>query len=92
VTSWWLIVDALAVYRLVRLVQRDTITNRPRAWLNDRYAGGWLMELTICPWCLSVWIAAAVCTATYFIPTVWSWFAAPLALSAAAGWLSDRER
>ncbi len=97
-TSWghwspaaWLVLDALAVYRLTRLTQRDTITAGPRSWMHKRYKGGWLLELVTCPWCMSFWIGLGVALATYFAPFAWSWPAAALALSAVAGWLTDRE-
>lgn len=32
-SAWWLVVDALAVYRLTRLVVRDSITERAREWV-----------------------------------------------------------
>lgn len=85
----WLLVDALAVYRLSRLVTQDTITERPRTWITDRYETG-VGTLVQCAWCISVWIAAPVLAATVWIPAAWSWLAALLALSAVAGYLSER--
>jgi hypothetical protein len=53
-------VDALAVARIVRFIQQDTLIDTQREWLQ-----GWLvnhrqwkaMELLNCPWCLSVHVA-----------------------------------
>lgn len=97
-TSWghwspavWLVLDALATYRLIRLVQRDTITSRPRAWAHKRYSGGWLLELVTCPWCLSIWVGAGVTLLTYFVPFAWSLVVTALVFSAVTGWFSDRE-
>ena len=94
-TSWlnwgpagWLVVDALAVYRLCRLVARDSITRPFRAWLEREYTGP-LVTLSTCVWCLSVTAAAAVVALTWWIPLIWSYVAAALALSAAAGLLSE---
>lgn len=93
-TDWppalWLVINTLAVYRLTRLAIRDTILNRPRRWLVDRYEGG-LVTLATCPWCLAVWIAAVVVALTWAIPSVWAFPAFGLALAAGTGWLADRE-
>ena len=97
VTSWlgwppwvWLVVDALAVYRLARLVARDTILRGLRRWVAGRYEGLAVEGMT-CMWCLTVWFAAAVVALTYFVPWWWSWPASALALSAAAGFLAGKE-
>lgn len=96
----WLAVDALAVYRLTRAAVKDKITERPRRWaatLPDRYEGPLaapaplLAYLASCPWCASVWVAAAVVALTVFAPLWWSYAATGLALAAVSGWLSDRE-
>jgi len=97
VTSWlhwgaatWLIVDALAVYRLARLIARDGLTKRVRRRMIDRYEGP-LVELVSCPWCLSVYFAAGAVVLTYFVPYAWSFIASGLAMSAVAGFLAERE-
>jgi hypothetical protein len=86
----WILVDALAVYRLSRLVTRDTILRPARRWLTARYEG-MLVELVGCMWCVSVWLAAAVVALTWWLPYWWSFPATGLAFSAVAGWLGDRE-
>lgn len=50
-------IDALAVARLVRLIGKDTITERPRVWVL-MHAPRWMKAKTLlrCPWCLSVWL------------------------------------
>ncbi|MGW5819180.1 DUF1360 domain-containing protein [Streptomyces noursei] len=63
-----------ATARLTRLLGRDTITYFLRDWLarkstpqNDDDTPpalyGWLNDLIVCPWCLSIWIAAVVAPA-----------------------------
>lgn len=57
------LLDALASWRLVRLLQRDEITREPRMALT-----GWLLKngwtktrfLIQCPHCLGMWAAAFV--------------------------------
>lgn len=88
----WLLVDGLATYRLARLVTQDTILHRPRQWVTNRWPPrpGRLSELTVCPWCCSSWLGAGVLAATRYVPSVWWWVGIPLALSAVAGYLSER--
>lgn len=77
---WWWAVYALAVVRLTGLVAYDEITrplreaavrrlNPTQSWHRKvaYLLGGATDEGDGCPWCLSVWIAAAV------TPVVW-WF------------------
>lgn len=88
----WLLVDALAVYRLARLVTQDDILIRPRTWLTTRWPvkPGKPSELVVCPWCVSIWLGLAVYAFTRYVPDIWVWAAVPLALSAVAGYLSER--
>jgi hypothetical protein len=57
------VAEVLAVARIVRLIQTDSITEHPRKktldWLyaHKRYR---LMELLDCPWCASVHVAGAL--------------------------------
>lgn len=96
---WWLVVDAGCVFRLTALLTRDTITQPVRSWLGRPFELGgaklqggrwWLFELATCPWCISVWIAAATVTFTVLAPAVWQYVAFAACLSAAAGVLSER--
>jgi hypothetical protein len=79
---WWLVVDALATYRLTILVTRDAITEPLR---RGRRAIFWA-----CTWCTSIWIAAVVVALTRFWPTEWQYPAMLLALSAVAGYMGER--
>ena len=91
----WAVLDALATYRLTRLVTSDRITEGAR-----RRAGGWdpaiatmtrpgLFDFLTCPWCVGIWVAAAVVGLTAGAPSVWRYPAAGLAFAAVAGWLAE---
>lgn len=82
---WWLIVDALAVYRLAQLVGKDAITQPIRDAASERTT----LFLT-CPWCVGLWIAAGVVVLTRFAPSAWQYAALALALSGVAGFLAER--
>ena len=98
-SMWWLLADAGCTFRLTALATKDTITAPIRTWLGAPFAldgaklGGprwWLFELSTCPWCISVWIAAGAVTLTALTPSVWQYPAMALALSGAAGFLAER--
>lgn len=84
--------DAVAVYRLVRLLQQDQITEVPREAFIRRYGvvrhGVDWGALASCPWCLSVWIGAGVVLARTAAPRVWGMAARGLAFSAGTGVIS----
>lgn len=97
-----LILDALAVFRLTRLVVADTITAPLRERLIGRKpavtrdidgerimiaARPKLAEFITCPWCTSPYLAAIVVGCQALIPTLWQYPCAVLAFSAAAGLL-----
>lgn len=85
---WRWIVDALAVYRLTRLVTADGITEDFRAridsWAHTADAPAWrdkAAELVECRWCTSMWWALGlvlIVRRTSWWPTI----ADALALSA----------
>lgn len=54
-------------------------------------AGGPLAYLVGCPWCASVWLAAGVALARRAAPLPWALAARALTMSAATGWLSERD-
>ena len=93
-----LAVDALATYRLTRLVVSDEITQPAiehvsgsvqAAW--GKPAREWFDRLTSCAWCSSVWIAAGVVTARAVAPRAWAPVARLLAFSAVAGSIARRD-
>ncbi len=99
-----IVLNALATYRLARLVTEDTIMEPFRRRLYGHVARPFTVaeqELQIaarprvavfitCPWCVSIWIAAAVVALQALVPGQWSYAAAGLAFSAAAGLIADR--
>ena len=61
-----LVLGAAATARLARLVTTDTIFSSPRlryVQKMDRTGHPKLAELAVCPWCVSVWIGAALAVA-----------------------------
>jgi hypothetical protein len=85
-----LALDALAVYRLTVLLQKDVLPPLPR--LRDAVMRRWgakpVSELVDCPWCLSVWLGAVAVVARRATPRLWAVLAGLLASSAATGLLS----
>lgn len=87
-----LIVDALATFRLTRLIVSDSITATPRhalqQWLLE---GGHVkaFEFTACPWCVGQWVAFGVVIARKVAPKVWHPVACALAFSAVTGILAE---
>lgn len=77
--------DAVAVYRIVRFIQRDSLIETQREWVINRYGHLKITELATCPWCLSIWVAAGVVTARHVAPRLWGMIARGLAFSAGAG-------
>ena len=72
------VVLSLVCYRITRFIVKDTIIDGFRIWLHTVILGRkpalWrekLGELISCPFCISVWIAAALAVvADYFVPSV----------------------
>lgn len=88
-----LALDALAAYRLTRLVVDDTIADAPRNFVLDALddagpAGAKIAEGLACYWCVGLWIATAAAAARR--SRAWRAARYPLALSAAVGILAER--
>lgn len=62
----WVAVAGIAAYRITRLLVIDTLFEEPRdalqRWLGrgDGFFRQKLLELTLCPYCVGVWVSAAV--------------------------------
>lgn len=82
-----LVVDALAAYRLTRLVTRDKITAPLRAPLVDR--PGLAGELVSCEWCVGVWASFGVVALRRLVPGAWAPVADALALAAVVGLIAE---
>jgi hypothetical protein len=89
------VVDALATYRLTRLLVSDGIADRPRQALLHRCAERGhtkLVELIECPWCTGFWISVVAVGARRVAGRRWAPIGEALALSAVAGLLAAAVR
>lgn len=86
------VVDALATYRLTRLVVEDEIAAplRDRVWARDDPGMARIGYLVTCPWCVSFWVAVAVVAARRAAPGPWGLAARVLAFSAVTGAAANR--
>ena len=75
-------IDALAVYRITRLVTEDTILDRQRDWIAQN-APDKIAYLVTCPHCVSQHAGLIAVFARTVAPRVWNPLATALALSAA---------
>lgn len=86
-------VDALATFRLTRLLTEDVITSPVREKILKKYPPteeSWSYALT-CPWCASVWAGLGVMAARRMFPAGWDAVATGLAASAVTGLVSERQ-
>jgi hypothetical protein len=84
-------VDALAVARLVRLIQHDDIwpiMETRQAYL-AKVKGSRFGDLATCPWCLGFWMGTLVVVLRIRFPRGWSWIARVLAGSEVAGHMAS---
>lgn len=85
------VLTAGLILRLTRLVVADQISHRARVWIVLKLGPTHpVAVLVTCTWCMSVWIAAAVCAAAYWWDDTRWWTLAALAATASllAGWSS----
>lgn len=87
------VIYALCTYRLSVLITLDSITRRFRInvinW-SRRKSHVWLGTLVECTWCVSVWVGGGVVLLSRFAGSWAVYPCAALAVSAVAGFLSDR--
>lgn len=97
---WTVTLLGAACYRLTRLATEDSfppaaeLRQRAETWL-EQHAPNWA-ELPTCPWCTGLWVAALAAAGTEWADRrgrldLALLAAAPLAISAAVGAISDRE-
>lgn len=84
--------DALAVYRLTKLVIDDKITEDYREAVFERFPPettkiGFMFT---CPWCISIWVGFGVVLARKIAPEAWDATATALAASSVSGLLAER--
>jgi Protein of unknown function (DUF1360) len=66
---------SLAIFRLIRLVCYDVVTQFVRDWLETKTPGtflGTLSALIHCPWCAGLWFAFFV--TFFYFATPFAWF------------------
>lgn len=84
---WHDILYWLAVYRVTVLLWRDGIAAPFRSLARRNR---WTWQLVQCPWCLSVWVAAALWPMAWLnTPWVW-WVFLAASASAVTGFLAER--
>ncbi|MGL4998065.1 MAG: DUF1360 domain-containing protein [Cetobacterium sp.] len=83
---------ALAAYRLTRLIVEDTIFERPREALFNRFPpeSTKIGYLFTCYHCMGLWIATFTVVCYILIPTATIIAALVLAISAIVGLISER--
>lgn len=53
-----LVLYALAVMRITRLINFDTIMDWLHTWIGSRFGpGSWQAEFAVCPWCIGMWVS-----------------------------------
>ncbi|MFE6405110.1 hypothetical protein [Streptomyces alboflavus] len=79
------IVTWLAGARIVRFFNDDSLADPLRHWLKRKYGDGSKpVQFATCPWCLSVWVYAALFPLAYYCGDQ-DWFLLP-ALVLGASW------
>ena len=94
VSSVWLVVHALAAFRLTRLWLLDSLPPLPaiRHHVLQKWGNKWWTDLFVCGWCAGFWISAAVVAfASSPLAPAWNWLSLALAVSAVVGLMMDRK-
>jgi hypothetical protein len=87
------LVDALATYRLTRLVVEDRVPfGSLRDWITDRWPSSLAAEWVGCAWCAGMVTAGGVTMARALLPRWWSTPAMVLACSAVTGLVTTWEQ
>jgi hypothetical protein len=85
------VIDALATYRLTKLVIDDEITKDLRKKWFEKFPpqSTKLGFMATCPWCAGFWVATGVVAARTVAPAAWEKAGAAFAFSAVAGMLEE---
>lgn len=84
----------LCAYRITRAITRDKLPllRRPRERALRRWTAGkatdWRAEFIVCPWCVGVWVAAAMTLVADLVGSVWAPGLTFLAVASAVGMLT----
>jgi hypothetical protein len=92
VPTWLiLLLNVGAVYRLSRVIARDSLTDGFRSRMSAKYHGA-LINLMLCMWCLSFWfgLLALFLTAWQTTHDLWLVCCYVLTLSTITGYMSER--
>lgn len=97
-TFFVLSVYVLAVMRLTRLLNADTILDPVRIRLARRYGPeATVLEFLGCPWCVGFWLSLAAAPVVVIALDLSWWWAVPLALACSqvtgmvSPWFSDED-
>jgi hypothetical protein len=79
----WLAIWTLAVMRVTRLINFDTIMDWLHNWVGNKFGpGSWQAEFFMCPWCIGMWVSlASAWFPIWKLEIGWAWYV-PLALAA----------
>jgi hypothetical protein len=89
-----LFIDAIAVYRLTRLVVEDGITAPIRDRIISKRDGStrdWWEQLLTCRYCVGIYVGVGVAFARWVFPVQWTPIAYMLAIASAAPLLAGLE-
>lgn len=87
------VLGAAATARIARLITQDSIFDAPRlryVRAMDAADRAKLAELAVCPWCISVWVGAAVALAAQRDIRGYRLVTSAMAFSLAAGLVAER--
>lgn len=78
----WLGIYVLAVARLTRLINFDTIMYWLHTLAAHRWSpGAWQVEFLECPWCVGMWVSLGTAWFPIWKLEIGWWWYAPLALA-----------
>lgn len=85
-----MVLNVGAVYRIARVIARDSILDGPRSRIQNKYHG-MLVNLMQCMWCLGFWfsIVAVFLTAWTTTHDLWLIAASMLTVSTVVGMIGD---